>query len=236
VRLSRPLSGAARAARAVRGARGGALRARAARLLAHPHCTGIISPRHFGRQRQLLEEARTAGARIIQLDAEGAVDMATRRLPVSLVIDPDPRLRLMQEEIFGPLLPVIPYDSIDEVIEQLKRAERPLALYLYTRDAALVERFRRETFSGGYGVNAIAAQAGLDELGFGGVGKSGSGRYHGYDGFREFSNPRGMFVKGWGGAFKTFLPPYGPGKHRQIDQLFGLRRLQLKVLKAFYRG
>lgn len=201
-----------------------------------PHCTGIISPRHFERQRQLLEEARNAGARIIQLDAEGAVDVATRRLPLSLVVDPDPRLRLMQEEIFGPILPVIPYDSIDEVIEQLKRAERPLALYLYTRDAALVERFRRETSSGGYGVNAIAAQAALDELGFGGVGRSGSGRYHGHDGFREFSNPRGMFVKGRGGGFKTFLPPYGPGKRRQIDQLFALRRLQLRLLKAFFRG
>lgn len=200
------------------------------------HCTGIISPRHFERQLQLVEEARRAGARIIQLDAEGAVDVATRRLPVSLVVDPDPRLRLMQEEIFGPLLPVIPYDSLDEVIDTLKRAERPLALYLYTRDAALVERFRRETFSGGYGVNAIAAQAGLDELGFGGVGRSGSGRYHGYDGFREFSNPRGMFVKGRGGAFKTFLPPYGPGKRRQIEQLFALRRLQLRLMRLLYRG
>jgi len=84
-------------------------------------------------------------------------------------------------------------------------------------------------------VNAIAAQAGLDELGFGGVGRSGSGRYHGYDGFREFSNPRGMFVKGWGGAFKTFLPPYGPGKRRQIDQLFALRRLQLRLTRLLYR-
>lgn len=200
------------------------------------HCTGIISPRHFERQLQLVEEARRAGARIIQLDAEGAVDPATRRLPLSLVIDPDPGLRLMQEEIFGPLLPVIPYDSLDEVLAQLKRGERPLALYLYTADAALIERFRRETVSGGYGVNAIAAQAALDELGFGGAGRSGAGRYHGHDGFREFSNPRGMFVRGWGGAFKTFLPPYGPGKQRQIDRLFALRRLQLRLARLLYRA
>ncbi len=200
------------------------------------HCTGIISPRHFERQLQLVEEARRAGARIIQLDADGAVDAATRRLPVSLVIDPDPRLRLMQEEIFGPLLPVIPYDSLDAVIATLRHAERPLALYLYTGDAALVERFRRETFSGGYGVNAVAAQAALDELGFGGVGRSGSGRYHGHDGFREFSNPRGMFVKGRGGGFGSFLPPYGRGKQRRIDQLFALRRLQLRLMRLLYRG
>ncbi|HLJ39561.1 MAG TPA: aldehyde dehydrogenase family protein [Steroidobacteraceae bacterium] len=201
-----------------------------------PHCTGIISPRHFERQLELMEEARRAGARIIQLDTGGAVDAATRRLPVSLVIDPDPRLRLMQEEIFGPLLPVISYHSMEQVIERLKREERPLALYLYTGDAALIERFRRETVSGGFGVNAIAAQAALDDLGFGGAGRSGAGRYHGYDGFREFSNPRGMFVRGRGGGFKTFLPPYGRGKQRQIDRLFALRRLQLRLARMFYRG
>jgi coniferyl-aldehyde dehydrogenase len=200
-----------------------------------PHCTGIISPRHFDRQLQLIEEARRAGARIIQLDADGAVDGATRRLPVSVVIDPDPKLRLMQEEIFGPLLPVIPYDSTDAVIDLLNRGERPLALYLYTGDAALVERFRRETFSGGYAVNASGAQAALDDLGFGGIGRSGSGRYHGHDGFREFSNPRGMFVRGRGGGFRTFLPPYGPGKLRQIDRLFAVRRVQLRLARMFHR-
>jgi len=200
------------------------------------HCTGIISPRHFERQLQLIEEARRAGARIIQLDTEGAVDPLTRRLPASLVIDPEPGLRLMQEEIFGPLLPVIPYHSMDEVIERLKRQERPLALYLYTGDAALIERFRRETVSGGYGVNAIGAQAALDDLGFGGAGRSGCGRYHGHDGFREFSNPRGMFVRGRGGGFRTFLPPYGPGKLRQIDRLFALRRLQLRLARIIYRA
>ena len=200
------------------------------------HCTGIISPRHFERQLQLIEEARRAGARVIQLDAEGAVDAATRRLPVSMVIDPDPRLRLMQEEIFGPLLPVIPYDSIDEVIRLLNRGERPLAIYLYTGDASLIERLRRETSSGGYAVNAVAAQAALDDLGFGGIGRSGSGRHHGHDGFREFSNPRGMFVRGRGGGFKTFLPPYGSGKQRQIDRLFALRRLQLRLARMWYRA
>ncbi|MBV9696798.1 MAG: aldehyde dehydrogenase family protein [Gammaproteobacteria bacterium] len=199
------------------------------------HCPGIISPRHFERQLQLLEEARAAGARIVQLDDAGAVDAATRRMPLSLVIDPDPQLRLMREEIFGPLLPVIPYDSVDEVIETLKRGERPLGLYLYTADAALVERFRRETVSGGLGVNASAAQAAVDDLGFGGIGRSGTGRHHGYDGFREFSNPRGMFVKGRGGGFKNFLPPFTVRKQRQIDRLFWLRRLQLGIARTWHR-
>jgi coniferyl-aldehyde dehydrogenase len=192
-------------------------------------CTGIISARHFQRQQQLLDEARNSGARIVQLDQGGGTDAATRRLPVSLVIDPDPSLRIMKEEIFGPILPVIPYDSLDDTLAAINRGERPLGLYLYTRDAALVDKVRRETFSGGYAVNVCAAQGAIPEMGFGGVGRSGSGRHHGIDGFREFSNPRGMFMMGRGGAFDAFIPPYGPGKYKQIEQMFALRRLQLRI-------
>jgi coniferyl-aldehyde dehydrogenase len=199
-------------------------------------CTGIISARHYQRQQQLLEEAQHAGARIVQLDQGGVADAQTRRLPVSLVIDPSPELRIMREEIFGPILPVIPYDSLDETLAAINRGERPLGLYLYTQDAGLVDKVRRETFSGGYAVNVCAAQAAIAEMGFGGVGRSGSGRHHGIDGFREFSNPRSMFVLGRGSAFETFIPPYGPRKYRQIEQMFGLRRLQLRVGKLLRPG
>ena len=192
-------------------------------------CTGIISSRHYQRQQQLLDEARSAGARIVQLDQGGGADPATRRLPVSLVIDPDPGLRIMKEEIFGPILPVVPYDSLDDALAAINRGERPLGLYLYTQDAALVDKVRRETFSGGYAVNVCAAQGAVADMGFGGVGRSGSGRHHGIDGFREFSNPRGMFVMGRGASFDAFIPPYGPRKYRQIEQMFGLRRLQLRI-------
>ena len=192
-------------------------------------CTGIISSRHYERQQQLLDEARSAGAHIVQLDQDGGADPATRRLPVSLVIDPDPSLRIMKEEIFGPILPVVPYDSLDDTLAAINRGERPLGLYLYAQDAALVDKVRRETFSGGYAVNVCAAQGAVADMGFGGVGRSGSGRHHGIDGFREFSNPRGMFVMGRGASFDAFIPPYGPRKHRQIEQMFGLRRLQLRI-------
>ena len=192
-------------------------------------CTGIISARHYQRQQQLLDEARSAGARIVQLDQGGGADPATRRLPVSLVIDPDRGLRMMKEEIFGPILPVVPYDSLDDTLAAINRGERPLGLYLYTQDAALVDKVRRETFSGGYAVNVCAAQGAVADMGFGGIGRSGSGRHHGIDGFREFSNPRGMFVMGRGASFDAFIPPYGPRKYRQIEQMFGLRRLQLRI-------
>ena len=192
-------------------------------------CTGIISSRHYERQQQLLDEARSAGARIVQLDQDGGADPATRRLPVSLVIDPDPSLRIMKEEIFGPILPVVPYDSLDDTLAAINRGERPLGLYLYAQDAALVDKVRRETFSGGYAVNVCAAQGAVADMGFGGIGRSGSGRHHGIDGFREFSNPRGMFVMGRGASFDAFIPPYGPRKYKQIEQMFGLRRLQLRI-------
>jgi coniferyl-aldehyde dehydrogenase len=196
-------------------------------------CTGIVSPRHFQRQLQLLEEARTAGCRVVQLDELGAVDVATRRMPMSLVIDPDPSLRVMQEEIFGPILPVIPYDSLDETLARINAGERPLALYVFTDDKAIAEKVQRQTVSGGMCVNTCGAHGAVHDLGFGGIGHSGTGRHHGIDGFREFSNPRGLFVRGKGGGFKTFMPPYTAEKRRKIEQLFGLRRLLLRVSKAF---
>jgi coniferyl-aldehyde dehydrogenase len=199
-------------------------------------CTGIISTRHYQRQQQMLDEARNSGARIVQLDQDGAPDAATRRLPVSLVIDPDPNLRIMKEEIFGPILPVIPYDSLDETLAAVNRAERPLALYLYTEDAALVDKVRRETFSGGFAVNVCAAQGAVSNMGFGGIGRSGSGRHHGVDGFREFSNPRGMFVMGYGTSFDVLIPPYGRSKYKQIEQLFAWRRLQLRLARWLRPG
>lgn len=201
------------------------------------NATGIISPRHFERQQALLAEARTSGARIVQLDENGGTDAGTRRLPVSLVIDPDPQLRLMKEEVFGPVLPVIPYDSLDEAIAAIKRGERPLGLYVFTNDDALALKVRQETVSGGYCVNACAVQGALHTLGFGGSGRSGYGRHHGRDGFREFSNPRGTFVLGSGaGGIDAFVPPYGPDKTKQINRLFGLRRLQMRVDKVLRPG
>ncbi|MCU1642776.1 MAG: aldehyde dehydrogenase [Nocardia sp.] len=201
------------------------------------NATGIISERHFERQVALVEEARTSGAEVIQLDAKGGTDTGTRRLPVSLVIDPDPKLRMMQEEIFGPVLPVIPYDSLDDAVAQIQRGERPLGLYVFTNDDALARKLEQDTASGGFCVNICAMQGGLHTLGFGGSGNSGYGRHHGHDGFREFSNPRGKVVLGRGaGGIEAFIPPFGPAKQKQIEQMFLLRRTQLRIGKLLRPG
>ena len=168
-------------------------------------CTGIISDRHVDRLSGLLAEAGDRGARIVVLEKNETIDRATRRMPMSLVLDPAPNLRLMQEEIFGPVLPVIPYDAVDEVVERINAGDRPLGVYVYGDDIATIDHLLGETLSGGGAVNACAIQAGLKALGFGGVGMSGMGRHHGEDGFREFSNQRGIVVRGEGPHFDAFV-------------------------------
>jgi coniferyl-aldehyde dehydrogenase len=173
-----------------------------------PDCTGIISPRHLDRLCEMLQEARDRQCAVIDLERDGRVDRTTRRMPISLVVDPPLDLRIMQEEIFGPILPVIPYDSVDAAIEHINAGDRPLGLYVFGDDRPVVDRVLANVTSGGAAVNACAAQGALPSLAFGGVGASGMGRHHGLEGFREFSNPRGVVVRGTGDHFDAFAAPY----------------------------
>jgi coniferyl-aldehyde dehydrogenase len=193
-------------------------------------CTGIISLRHLQRNLRLLDEARRRGTEVIQLDAAGTLDPQTRRMPVSLVVDPHDDLAIMQEEIFGPMLVLKPYDDLDEALSTIKRGERPLALYLFSDQPAVIDRVQRETTSGGLCVNACAVQGMVHSLGFGGVGHSGTGRHHGLDGFREFSNPRGVFVRGRGGVFEVLAPPYGGKAKRMAGLALSAARLKARGL------
>jgi coniferyl-aldehyde dehydrogenase len=181
-------------------------------------CTGIITQRHLERIEAMLEQARASGARTVSLGGEG--DRATRRLPLVLVIDPPKDLRIMQEEVFGPILPVIPYDDLGEALAEINAGERPLGLYVFSQDAEIAESVLRRTTSGGACVNICALQGALPSLGFGGIGQSGSGRHHGIEGFREFSNPRGVVVRGTGDLADAFLPPYGPMTQAIVDSVF----------------
>ena len=172
-----------------------------------PACTGIVSDRHLNRIADMLAEAEVRNVRVITLETDGKIDRQSRQMPLSLVLDPPQDLRLMREEIFGPILPVIPYDEIDEVIERINAGDRPLGVYVMGNDVPGIDHVLTETVSGGAAVNAAAIQAGLKDLGFGGVGMSGMGRHHGIDGFREFSNQRGVVVRGEGPHFDAFVSP-----------------------------
>ncbi|HEY5261575.1 MAG TPA: aldehyde dehydrogenase family protein [Solirubrobacteraceae bacterium] len=183
-------------------------------------CTGIITARHLERIQSLLEDARARGADVRMLEQAGEADLTARRLPISLVLDPPDDLALMQEEIFGPILPVKAYDTLDEAIAYVNSGERPLALYVFAKDEAVAEDVLKRTTSGGACVNAIAVHGALPSLPFGGIGQSGSGRHHGAEGFREFSNLRGVFVRGEGDMIDVLSPPYGPTAEAVVNAAF----------------
>ena len=172
-------------------------------------CTGIISHRHMIRLQEMLNQAKEAGCEIIELETGGVTDVATRRMPLVLVLNPNEHLDLMKEEIFGPILPIKTYDKIDDAVAFINASERPLGLYVFGNNSLETERVLAQTSSGGACINACAIQGALPSLGFGGSGMSGMGRHHGIEGFREFSNPRGIFVRGQTDLIDAFCPPYG---------------------------
>ncbi len=184
-------------------------------------CTGIISTRHLERIERLLAQARERGCDVRPLEPTGESDPETRRLPISLVIDPPEDLGLMEEEIFGPVLPVKPYDSLDEAIAYINAGERPLGLYVFAKTEETAEDVLNRTTSGGACVNCAAVHGALASLPFGGIGQSGSGRHHGIDGFREFSNLRAVFIRGEDDLIDAFAPPYGPTARAVVEAAFG---------------
>ena len=222
VHLGRLLPRAARA--------GGGLRAPGGRRTSASRCPataprtaapGSSPARHLERIEGLLEDARARGCDVRPLEQAPDADPQTRQLPISLVIDPPDDLALMQEEIFGPILPIKAYDTLDEAIGHVNAGERPLALYVFAKDEAAAEEVLRRTTSGGACVNSAAVHGALPSLPFGGIGQSGSGRHHGIEGFREFSNLRGVFIRGEGDMIEAFAPPYGPAAQAVVDAAFG---------------
>jgi coniferyl-aldehyde dehydrogenase len=183
--------------------------------------TGIITARHLERLEGLLADAKAQGCDVRTLEDGGEVDPERRQLPLSLVLDPSDDLAIMQEEIFGPILPVKPYDELDDAVGYVNAGERPLALYVFSGDEDVAADVLRRTSSGGACVNAAAVHGALPSLPFGGIGQSGSGRHHGIEGFREFSNPRAVFVRGEGDLIEAFAPPYGPTAEAVVNAAFG---------------
>jgi coniferyl-aldehyde dehydrogenase len=183
-------------------------------------CVGMISDAHLVRIEGLLEQARGSGAEIVQLEEDAVIDRQTRRMPLALVLDPDPDLRLCREEIFGPILPIIPYDTLPDAAAGIDLDDRPLALYVFGEHPAECEAVVRSVRSGGACVNACALQGALPALGFGGSGSSGMGRHHGIEGFREFSNARGVVVRGQDDHVDILYPPYGEKARSIIEAAF----------------
>jgi coniferyl-aldehyde dehydrogenase len=169
--------------------------------------TSIINERQYNRLKQYLEEAQAAGARVIAL--EGSASAAARRIPPTLIVDPPDHLKLMQEEIFGPILPIKPYDTLDAAIRYINDRPRPLALYLYTGNSDVRDRVLKRTISGGVSINDTILHIAVEDLPFGGVGPSGLGHYHGQAGFDTFSKLKPVFERRGPSPGALLRPPYG---------------------------
>jgi coniferyl-aldehyde dehydrogenase len=181
--------------------------------------TAIVNEHHFARLTGWLAEAKAAGARLVPLLPGLVPDPASRRIPPVAVLGAAETCSLVQEEVFGPVLPVVGYRSLDEAIQYVARRPRPLALYYFDHDEASIERVLAETKAGGVTINDVLFHIAQEDLPFGGIGASGMGRYHGREGFLAFSNAKAvMHQSRWSPA--TFLhPPYTGRVDRLIRYL-----------------
>ena len=185
-----------------------------------PDYSSIIDARHFARLAGYIDEARAQGAEVIVLGPSGAApDAGTRRIPPTLLVGAPDACRVMREEIFGPILPVVPYASFDDALAYVNARPRPLALYCFDRDESRIQRVLTETVAGGVTINDTILHVAQDDLPFGGVGPSGMGRYHGYDGFLAFSNQKGVFRQARVNGMALFKPPYGKTFERLVGFL-----------------
>lgn len=183
--------------------------------LASADYTAIIDRRAFERLSAALDEARARGARLVPLLPGPALDAATRKIAPHLVLDAPADCALMRREIFGPILPVRPYDDLSEVVAAVNAGDRPLAIYPFSHDRRRVDQLLEHTMSGGVSVNDALFHVAQHDLPFGGVGASGMGHYHGREGFETFSKMRPVFHQARWSALKLVGPPYG----RFADQL-----------------
>ena len=182
----------------------------------NPDYTAIINERQLARLRSYLDDAQQHGARVLPLYPQDQ----ERRLGQTLVLNVDDQMKLMQEEIFGPLLPVIPYANLDEALAYINARPRPLALYYFGYDKTEQQRVLHETHSGGVCINDTLLHVAQDDMPFGGVGPSGMGHYHGHEGFLTFSKAKGVFIKQRFNAAKMIYPPYGKWIQKLVYKLF----------------
>jgi coniferyl-aldehyde dehydrogenase len=186
------------------------------RVEGNPDVTAVVSDRHHARLQGLLDDARAKGATVIACAESGA----GRQMPVHLVLDATPQMALMREEIFGPILPVVAYDKLEDAIGYVQERPRPLALYLFSHDTGAREQVLRNTHSGGVTINDWGWHVMNHDVPFGGSGNSGMGSYHGEEGFRELSQARPVFQRRRWFPTQLFHPPYGGFVQRLTLRLF----------------
>jgi coniferyl-aldehyde dehydrogenase len=171
--------------------------------------TSIVSDRHYERLNAMIEEARSGGAEILQPEHDAKAARAGRKIPPTVILNPPEDSKVMTEEIFGPILPVIGYSELDAATNYICDRPHPLALYVYSTDKKQARRLLDATQSGGAGVNINIVHLSVPDLPFGGVGASGQGSYHGERGFQTFTHERSVLETGKWHPSRLLAPPYG---------------------------
>ena len=185
-------------------------------LIDNPDYTSIINDRQLARLNGYLSDATSKGALLIPLFEHNQ----QRRMGHSLVLNVSDEMTLMQDEIFGPLLPIVPYKGLDEAFAYINQRPRPLALYYFGYNKAEQQRVLNETHSGGVCLNDTLLHVPQEDLPFGGIGPSGMGHYHGHEGFLTFSKAKGVLTKQRFNAARLIYPPYGKSIQKLIQKLF----------------
>ena len=182
--------------------------------------TSIINQKHFDRIQGYLADAKEKGAELVEINPsnEDFSQQPHHKIPPTLVLNPSEDMKIMQEEIFGPVLPVKTYSDVSEPIEYINSKDRPLGLYYFGNDDSEKELVLENTTSGGVTVNDVISHIQMEDLPFGGVGPSGMGSYHGYDGFKEFSHAKAVYKQTSLNLMKLagLVPPYKK-KEEKVD-------------------
>jgi coniferyl-aldehyde dehydrogenase len=187
----------------------------------NPDYTSVKGPHHYRRLQHYLEDARAKGAEIVELNPAGE-DLRQQphhKIPPTLILSPTSDMLVMQDEVFGPLLPVTAYQSIDEAIHAVNARPRPLGLYYFGHDKSEEQRVLSCTTSGGVTVNDVGQHVTMEDLPFGGIGASGMGAYHGVEGFKTFSHAKAVFRQSSLDVTARLRPPYGAGFAKIVTSL-----------------
>ena len=192
-------------------------------LLNNDDYASVVSDRHFERLQSMVEDARGKGAEVIEVNPanEDFSNANVRKMPLTILRNVTDDMQAMQEEIFGPVLPVKTYKQVDEAIGYINDHDRPLGLYYFGEDKREQEQVLTRTISGGVTTNDVIMHVSMEDLPFGGVGPSGIGSYHAVEGFREFSHGRAVYhqpkidIAKLGGL----KPPYGKATDKTIASM-----------------
>lgn len=189
-------------------------------MLNNPDFTSVVNEKQYRRLQNYLDDARAKGARIIEINPANESFADTRKMPITVVTGITPDMQLMQNEIFGPVLPVLEYSDLDKVLAGINAGQKPLALYYFDYNSKRADHVIYNTRSGGVTVNDVMMHVGADDLPFGGAGGSGMGRYHGREGFITMSNTKGVLVKTKLYLLRMLFPPFNKPIHGWVKKLF----------------